>query len=193
MPAAKSRVFLVAVTLIALTGVLLLTLRVTKQVGVYPVPNDSMAPFIHKGDTLMVQALSLHLGPVQRGDVVTFSQSGDERPDLDLKRVVGLPGDKVQLVDGTLRINDKPASDFYDTSKIKYTDLGSFQGGGAAHLNQPYTVPADHLLMLGDNSANSSDSRVWGPVPIKSVRHKYWFHIKHAAPSAPAAAEQGGK
>lgn len=191
MPAPKSRLFRVVVTLIALTGVLLLTLRVTKQVGAYPVQNDSMAPSINKGDTVMVQALSLHLGPLKRGDIITFSQSGDDRPDLDLKRVVGLAGDKVQLVDGTLRINDKPASDYFDTSKIQYTDLGSFQGGGAAHLNQPYTVPADNLLVLGDNSANSSDSRVYGPVPLKAVRHKYWFHLKHAAPSVPAETQAG--
>jgi signal peptidase I len=130
-------------------------------------------------------------GP-QRGDVVVFRLPRDDTTDY-IKRVIGLPGDKIQMIDGLLHINGEPikrerAEDFVGTEdgpgikrikrwketlpngKVYYTlDLVD----NSFYDNTPvYTVPADHYFMMGDNRDNSTDSRVLsqvGYVPIDNI------------------------
>ncbi len=152
----------------------------------FSVPTNAMAPFISRGDTIIVQAMTLHGKPPKRGDVVTFTTEGiagintpDGRPQMYVKRVTGLPGDKLQFIDGTLYINDRPVNEYYDVSQIPYVLINERWAKIQVDLSRPYTVPPEHLFMMGDNSGNSFDSRFWGPLPIRNLRHAYWFHLKH--------------
>jgi signal peptidase I len=109
-------------------------------------------PFIHVGDN---PERYLFHGP-HRGDVIVFRYPNDPSRDF-IKRVIGVPGDTVEIRDGTLLINDKAVpEDFLESSTL-----------GTQY--QKTTVPAAKYFVLGDNRNNSSDSRAWGFVPQENV------------------------
>ena len=128
----------------------------------------------------------------QRGDVVVFRFPKDDTIDY-IKRVIGLPGDRIQMIDGLLHINGEPVtreriSDFIDddeygrTSRVKrwqetlpngvtYTTLDLMENGFYDNT-EVYLVPPDHYFMMGDNRDNSADSRVLsevGYVPFENL------------------------
>jgi len=158
-------------------------LAMTGMMKLYSIPTNAMATFISKGDHIIAERFSM-LGELpKRGDVVTFTTEGIKfiemnapDPQIYIKRIVGLAGDKLQFKDRKLHINGKPVQEYLDVARIHYLPLGLLAE------NKEYIVPADHLFMMGDNSGNSSDSRYWGPLPVKNLRQKYWFHVKHGPP-----------
>lgn len=83
----------------------------------------------------------------ERGDIVIFKYPDDETK-IYIKRVIGLPGDTVEIVEGQVYINGEPLQEDY----LRETPYGSFG---------PYEVPKGHYFMLGDNRNNSRDSRAW--------------------------------
>ena len=100
--------------------------------------------------------VEIRLHPIARGDIVAFEHgAGDDRRIL-LKRVVGLAGDRVALVRGQLFVNGTLRDDPLDRPSSQ-ADLA------------PLTVPADCIYVLGDNLAQSDDSRAFGPVPVERV------------------------
>jgi len=111
------------------------------------IKSDSMNNEIKKSDRLFGFRLSYMFSSPQRGDVVIFKFPDDETK-LYIKRVIGLPGDVVQIESGVLYIN----GEIYNEDYLKAPMVGSFG---------PYCVPADHYFMLGDNRNISIDSRRW--------------------------------
>ncbi len=103
-------------------------------------------------------------GGPQRGDVVVFEYPRDPSQDY-IKRVIGLPGEKVEVKSGVVYINDKPLNEPY----IKEPPFSAYG---------PVVVPQDSLFVMGDNRNGSSDSRAWGFLPIDRVIGKalivYW-------------------
>lgn len=159
----------------------------------FQIPSKSMVPTLKVGDFILVSKWSYGLRlPVlrtkifdvdspKRGDVVVFFPPHEER--YFIKRLVGLPGDKIQVINGKLYVNNAamPQTDtIVDTgasrSQVMMEDLD-----GVEHLIQkrvPPTrmsqnfstlVPQGHYFMMGDSRDNSSDSRVWGPVPEERI------------------------
>ncbi|HEX5687039.1 MAG TPA: signal peptidase I [Ideonella sp.] len=160
-----------------------------------PIPTGSMKPTILEGDVVFVNRLAFdakvpltdwsvaRLGDPQRGDVVTFSSPKDGT--RLIKRIVGLPGDVVQMRDEVLFVNGERAgyTDLAPATEILTGDVEVTAVRATEHLAGsrrsvqflppvgalrdfgPLKVPADHYFMLGDNRDNSEDSRFIGTVP----------------------------
>jgi signal peptidase I len=119
------------------------------------VESISMQPTLYEGDFIIVNKLAYKLGTPSRGDVIIFHAPPDPTGEPYIKRVIGLPGDTVEVNGGEVYINGVPLREPY----IK----------AAPNYHNTYPVPLDSLFVLGDNRNNSSDSHSWGPVPIRDV------------------------
>ncbi len=152
--------------------------------------------FLSLGDHLFVERWSIYLAPLKRGDVLVFTTDGleangrklsDSSGFFYIKRLVGLPGDTLRIVDNHLEIRPEGATKFLPVEKLdpRFEKLYSGRGGYHGHLNNmgrilavpgsEYTVPPDHYFMLGDNSEFSLDSRFFGPVPRRNLVGKAWL------------------
>jgi signal peptidase I len=115
----------------------------------------SMEPRIHSGEFVLINTLAYRIGRIRRGDIVAFRHDSPT-PQTYLKRVVGLPGDRVSIDRGSVRIDGVPLDERY----VRYRDHQS---------RAPVVVPADGVYVLGDNRANSDDSRNWGILAARDV------------------------
>jgi signal peptidase I len=149
-------------------------------VQAFKIPSGSMEPTLLIGDHILVNKfiygikaplINKTIIPIRnpkRGDIIVFIYPLDMKKDF-IKRVIGLPGDKIRIVNNRIYINGKP----YDDS------CGVYGGRGKENQNLgPIIVPDDSLFVMGDNRDHSYDSRYWGFVPMESVKGKamiiYW-------------------
>lgn len=127
------------------------------------VSGNSMYPTFHNGEYLIVDELSKYIGKYRRGDVVILRYPNDPSKYF-IKRVIGLPGETVTIANGEVTISDPKTS-------------------SVIHLTEPYiknpkvdnsarTLSNEEYFVMGDNRAQSSDSRIWGPVPAKLMDGK---------------------
>ncbi|MGF1601078.1 MAG: signal peptidase I [Thermosynechococcaceae cyanobacterium] len=149
------------------------------------VPTGSMEPTIEINDRLIVEKISYRLKPPSRQDIVVFKPTAALRAqgyaDTFVKRVVGLPGDRVEIKAGAIFINGKHLQEGYVANGDQtFTNLchSDQQNPAAAFLDRPQAIPADHYLVLGDNRHNSLDGRCWGLVSKHELVGKailrYW-------------------
>jgi len=136
----------------------------TFLLGPYKIPTGSMIPTFMVGDRIFVDKISYRFRPPERGDIVIFKYPLDKKKDF-VKRLAGLPGDKIEIRDGRLIVNgvlmeDVPFADHY------YYNRQDWEFAKAGH---PILVPGSAYFVLGDNSSQSSDSRNWGFVPEKNL------------------------
>ncbi len=136
----------------------------TFLLGPYKIPTGSMRPTFLEGDRIFVDKISYRFHQPKRGDIIVFKYPLDPKKDF-VKRLVGLPGDKIEIRDGKLVLNsrvvdDAPFADHY------YYNRDDWQLG---KHGQVFEVPAGQYFALGDNSAQSSDGRNWGFVPQKNM------------------------
>gem|GEM_PF-253872 len=129
----------------------------TFVVQTFFIPSASMEPTLMIGDRILVDKLSYHLHAVHRGDIVVFAtppneNAGPNVKDL-VKRVIGLPGDRISSQGGRVWIDGKPLSE-------PWLPPGTITTG-----IEPQTVPPGKLFVMGDNRSNSQDSRFFGPIP----------------------------
>ena len=155
----------------------------TFLVQAFKIPTGSMRMTLIEGDAILVNKFIYGarvpladirlpaMNEPQRGDVVVFIFPQDTKKDF-IKRVVGLPGETVEIKNGTIYINDKPVIDPVLSQKYYYNR------GDYGDLGKKIVVPSDSYFVLGDNSASSQDSRYWGFVPRSNVLGKamviYW-------------------
>lgn len=150
----------------------------------YFVPTPSMAATLRPGDRVLVDRVSYRVHAPRRGDIVVFHAPGDGAVTL-VKRLVGLPGETLQVRGGSLYVDGRRLSEPYvhrTGGRPDATTPGEPVDGGTMRrpwsLLKPYTVPADSYFVMGDNRAESSDSREWGVVPrdrlIGAARVVYW-------------------
>ena len=160
---------------IAIALLLALFIR-TFVVQAFKIPSGSMIPTLEIGDHILVNKFLygiripfwnkylVRFSEPEREDVIVFIFPKDRSKDF-IKRVIGLSGEKVQIVDRKIYINDKLIEDkharFYRTPAGRTLDNWG-----------PEVVPEGHLFVMGDNRNNSEDSRRWGYVPEEDVRGK---------------------
>jgi len=122
------------------------------------VPTGSMIPVVQPNDRLIVNRLAYLFEEPKRGDIVMFAFPDDEK-DNYLKRIIGLPGEKVEIKNGLVYINDseKPLDEPY----INDPPNGNYG---------PYNVPEGCYFMLGDNRDESKDARFWNNTYVKEEK-----------------------
>ncbi len=118
------------------------------------VEGTSMMPSLEDRERIFISKFTyrLGLGSASRGDLVVFHFPHDQSKSY-IKRVIGLPGDRVEIVDGVVWVNGARLEEPYIPEE--YRDRVSVS---------PLTVPPDHYFVLGDHRSSSSDSRSWGPL-----------------------------
>ena len=159
----------------------------TWVVQAFKIPTGSMEQNLLIGDHLLVnkfvyapaataaERMLLPVGEYQRGDVLVFKYPEDPERDF-IKRLIGLPGETIELRQSRLFINGEPIAEPY---------LDAMRQGGRMPPDirgtfGPQVVPAGHLFMMGDNRGDSQDSRYWGPLPVGYVKGRafvlYWSY-----------------
>ncbi len=170
----------------AVIAVILALLIRTFVVQAFKIPSGSMEPTLLVGDHILVNKFLygvkipfirntiIPISKPQRGDVIVFIYPHDTSKDY-IKRVIGLPGDRIEIFDQKININGTLYVD-------KHGVYSEARNGASPNIvkkrYRPVIVPENHLFVMGDNRDHSSDSRVWGFVPLKSVKGKafiiYW-------------------
>jgi signal peptidase I len=172
-----------AVKTIGLSAILAFGIRTFVAEARY-IPSGSMLPTLQINDRLIIDKVSYHFQNPQRGDIIVFmppdeaslclgasptpkskdflNPSGSSQPktpklkDAFIKRVIGLPGDKVQVKGQKVYINDQPLQEKYIEDAPNYT-------------YEPIIVPKNSYFVMGDNRNNSCDSHYWGYVPHDNI------------------------
>ncbi|MEB3220923.1 MAG: signal peptidase I [Candidatus Sericytochromatia bacterium] len=133
------------------------------------IPSESMLPTLEVGDRLIVEKVSYRFEMPERGDIVVFepplaATAGLRTGNAFIKRVVGLPGERIDIRGGKVFIEGRPLDEPYILEAPRYPDpdweLLDMPGG---------LIPADAVFVMGDNRNNSQDSHVWGPLPIANI------------------------
>ncbi|WP_102347414.1 signal peptidase I [Bacillus sp. Marseille-P3661] len=141
----------------------------------YIVDGESMMPTLEDGNLLIINKIGYEVGKLERFDVIVFHAT---KEDDYVKRIIGLPGDKIEYADDVLYINGEPYKEPY-LEKYK-TNLDENLTGNfdLPHLTGHDVVPEGHIFVLGDNRRESLDSRFFGFVDIDrivgEVNLRYW-------------------
>jgi signal peptidase I len=143
----------------------LLVIIVFGALGLRPgqISGFSMEPRIDSDEYVLINALAYWFGPPQRGDIVAFRHERSA-PSVYVKRVIGLPGDRVAIARGIVSVNGMPLAEPY----VRFGDQRSFGS---------VVVPVNAYYVLGDNRANSDDSRVWGFVSANDLIGRAIFAV----------------
>jgi signal peptidase I len=130
----------------------------------YRVVGHSMDPTLEDNQFLVVDKVSYRLHEPTRGDIIVFRDPNDDKRKL-IKRVIGLPGEVVEIQDGQVLIDGQPLDESYIVDPGRYSE-------------PPTEVPPGQYFVLGDNRNNSSDSHYWGTFPRQRIvgraRISYW-------------------
>ena len=147
------------------SGSMIPTFRIGDRIFVYKFLYSARVPFIN------FRLPILDIRQPQRGDIIVFSSPEDPKKDF-VKRLIAFGGERVGIRDGRVEINGKPMNS-PATSSIYYYNAGEYGAEG-----ETVTVPEGCYFAMGDNSANSRDSRYWGFVPKENLIGKavliYW-------------------
>ena len=137
----------------------------------FKTPASSMAPTLQKGDHFLVKLARYNDRLPARGDIVIFPYP-DDRSVLFVKRILGLPGERIHIKDKIVFINDQRLDDPWGVRASEVTmpnDIGPRDNYG------PVSIPEGHVFVMGDNRDFSQDSRFWGFVDIKDIQGKALF------------------
>ena len=158
----------------------------TFVIQAFKIPSGSMEPTLRIGDHLLVNKFIYGIKlpvwrrtivPVttpERGDVIVFIYPVDQGKDF-IKRIIGLPGERIEFLDQQLLVNGQPVEDPFGYYSEKKSTAENPDSGGRSW---PVLIPEGHYFVMGDNRDHSYDSRFWGPVSSELVKGKafiiYW-------------------
>lgn len=144
---------------------LIIFLLIRQVVQNYRIENHSMEPSFYEGQFVLVNKVAYWFSEPKRGDVIVFHNPRNTREDY-IKRVIGIPGDTVEVRDQKVFVNGMPLPEEYPHRPIP---PGEYAG--------PFVVGENQLFVMGDNRPNSSDSRVFGPIDRSLVVGQAWLRI----------------
>lgn len=130
---------------------------------------DSMNPQLENGDITLINRLVYDVRKPKRGEVIAFKPNGNENSHYYIKRVIGLPGETIEYVDGEILIDSEAIEEDYNTTKIEELGL----------LEEPITLGKEEYFVLGDDRQNSEDSRMAnvGNVKQSEIAGKVWLVV----------------
>lgn len=126
------------------------------------IPSGSMEPTLKPGDRIIVNKLIYRYSQPKRGDIIVFKYPRDPQRDF-IKRVVGLPGETIEIKDSIVYINNNEIPQPFLPPGLQFGSFG------------PVEIPEGSYFMMGDNRNNSEDSRVWGTLPSENIVGKAMF------------------
>jgi signal peptidase I len=160
----------------------------TFVVQAFQIPTGSMEPTLLIGDFLLVNKLVyantispieetiLPHKPIRRQDIIVFKYPNDLTKDF-VKRVIGLPGETLEIKNKQIYINDQPLEEKYkvhnDNQVIAKNDYYHYDDTIRDNFG-PVTIPSGHVFAMGDNRDNSADSRSWGFLPMTNIKGRPW-------------------
>ncbi len=135
------------------------------------VDGPSMQPSLTHGDRLLVTKYTYKFSEVERGDIIICKYNDPIYPDMYVKRVIGLPGEMISIIDGVVHINGEPINEPYITRSLPGID--------SHHNMAPYYIPEGKYFVIGDNRNNSADSRMEsnGAISKEQIVGKARFRI----------------
>jgi signal peptidase I len=153
----------------------------TYAIQAFKIRSGSMAPTLLNGDCIIVDKKARNLDRLARRDIIVFEFPKDPSKKF-VQRIIGLPGETIEIRDKALFINGAPIEEnytIYADPRILPAGQGIFPLDAMPRDNfGPITVPEDHLFVMGDNRDLSNDSRFWGFVAVSKVKGKviniYW-------------------
>lgn len=136
----------------------------------HKVSGHSMVPNFQDGDFLMTNIITLRLSDPQRGEVVILYNPRNHNQQF-IKRIIGLPNEKVALQNGEVFVNNKKLNEPYLPNGLK-TPGGAYLTDG-----DEVSIPSEQYFVMGDNRPGSSDSREWGPVKRELLIGQAWLRL----------------
>jgi len=141
----------------------------------YFIPSGSMEPTLQVGDRIIVDKLAVDVGSIHRGDILVFKSPPNEdctgvHDPVLVKRVIGLPGDSLYSVGNRIFVNGHPLKEAWP----HFEPLGPPAVAPKAH---PVVVSPNHYFMMGDNHADSCDSRFWGTITHADIIGKAFLIV----------------
>ncbi len=141
----------------------------------FSIPSGSMEPTLMVGDRIIVDKLAVDWGTIHRGDIVVFyspprEDCGGTRDPILVKRVIGIPGDRLYSLANTIYVNGRPLREAWSHTE----PLGP---PAIASPTRPVVVPAHRYYMIGDNHSDSCDSRYWGTVARSAIIGKVFVRV----------------
>lgn len=151
----KVREYIVSILIAVLVAVIFHTYVFARA----NVDGPSMQPTLHTNDELFIEKISTELGIIKRGEIVIFKNK-ETNGDYYVKRVIGVEGDEIEIKDGHVFLNGQ---------LLKETYLAPNTVTEPITAQTKYIIPKGYVFVLGDNRANSTDSRILGPINIKDI------------------------
>ena len=167
---------------------LLIFWAVNTVTGRFRIEGSSMMPTMQEGEYILINKLAYYLDEPVRGDIIVLQYPRDPSRDF-IKRIIGVPGDLVEIKDEIVYVNGNLLNEPYIDTPPRYS--GS------------WTVPPDQFFVLGDNRNNSSDSHTWGFLPDDHIVGRGWVvywpvkewervpHFSHLFPNSTQSGETG--
>lgn len=124
---------------------------------IFIVDGPSMNPSLKNGEFVLVSRLSYRIAPPNRGEIIIMRFPGDPERKIYVKRIIGLPGEKIAVNDRRVYVNDKLLNEKYISDQT------------ITEPDMEYRIEKNEYYVMGDNRPNSNDSRTWGALPEKDI------------------------
>lgn len=135
----------------------------------FVVSGESMVPTFHDKDYLIIDELSYRFNDPKRGDVIVFHPPNESKNIYYIKRIIGLPGETVTLAGTKVIIKNSEHPEGFELDQPYLQNISS--------NDKTVVVGKDHVFVLGDNRPKSSDSRIWGTLPLKNIKGRPYLRL----------------